>query len=73
MLPPEYTLFFALFLKRFTSFLLEKPQQRSANVATIWMCVRMQQSVHTVQQPGDEAEDEEWDEDSRRQVGTFVH
>ena len=43
-------------------------------MATIWMCVGvLQQSVHTVQQPGDEAEDEQWDEDSRRQVGTFVH
>ena len=39
-------------------------------------CGEVQQSVqcvHTVQQPGDEAEDEEWDEDSRRQVGSFVH
>ena len=26
-------------------------------------CGELQQSVHTVQQPGDEAEDEEWDED----------
>ena len=41
--------FLHAFLKRFTSFLLEKPQQRSARVGTIWMCVRMlQQSVHTV-------------------------
>ena len=70
--------FLHAFLKRFTSFLLEKPQQRSANVATMWMCVRMRVAAAecaycAVQQPGDEAEDEQWDEDSRRQVGTFVH
>ena len=46
MLQHEYLPFssfniFVCFWRRLTSSLLEKPKQRSANVATIWICVRM--------------------------------
>ena len=41
-------------------------------MVTIWKCVRMRVAAAecaycAVQQPGDEAGDQQWDEDSRRQ------